>query len=144
MLATARTRQPVHPRMRGERALVISQATLCQRFIPACAGNAGKSRFSAVFWSVHPRMRGERSESPLNPRVASGSSPHARGTPDPPEGRDPHRRFIPACAGNAIFVMTKFLFLSVHPRMRGDRGALGRIRATGAGSSPHARGTRDV
>ena len=73
--------RPVHPRMRGERQTVIDEIMsycgssphargtltpteenqLRERFIPACAGNAGGCSSAEPESSVHPRMRGERS-----------------------------------------------------------------------------------
>ena len=72
--------QPVHPRMRGERAespksvlprsgssphargtLSILVCLVCAgRFIPACAGNAATDKRGKSRKPVHPRMRGER------------------------------------------------------------------------------------
>ena len=115
-------RSPVHPRMRGERALELGElgdaggssphargtppfevpAIGRLRFIPACAGNAMIPSSSYTVPSVHPRMRGERAGYKFLFKHADGSSPHARGTP--PAGLlSPARlRFIPACAGNAL------------------------------------------
>ena len=73
----------VHPRMRGERGgrlpntpspngssphargtpLMPRGAGGRLRFIPACAGNAGRRASARPPESVHPRMRGERSTS---------------------------------------------------------------------------------
>ena len=114
------------------------------RFIPACAGNAVICVLHFGVPPVHPRMRGERSAASFAPDRTRGSSPHARGTPSPDAYRSWQTRFIPACAGNAIFVMTKFLFLSVHPRMRGERFRWLMIPCKCSGSSPHARGTLSI
>ena len=68
------------PRVRG----TLTAATPSRsdvRFIPACAGNAWRSRSTPARRSVHPRVCGERSETA--PRNGSRC------------------RFIPACAGNA-------------------------------------------
>ena len=71
--------------------------------------------------TVHPRMRGERPLTFSHVSDLSGSSPHARGTPILLNTPILNRRFIPACAGNAL----------INPfQGRGETG-----------SSPHARGT---
>ena len=153
--------QPVHPRMRGERS--PSEFPLshrygssphargthgCQqidkggrRFIPACAGNATSSAASRALASVHPRMRGERRAERGRTGSLGCSSPHARGTLSLYALRHSSIRFIPACAGNALFVTMDSSINTVHPRMRGERGAAARAMVDLIGSSPHARGT---
>ena len=154
----------VHPRMRGERVIVpvgdpIARGSsphargtpssagprrLCSRFIPACAGNATAAPYSSRRGSVHPRMRGERLRGQAVDPPPDGSSPHARGTPTSSNLVQHYSRFIPACAGNAASTASGAGFCSVHPRMRGERLARpGGIDMQG-GSSPHARGTRQL
>ena len=108
--------------MRGEREPLLAIDLDVLRFIPACAGNAKTSDLC----KQHP----------------DGSSPHARGTQcRSSAGSDPSR-FIPACAGNAKVADFFRLRMSVHPRMRGERLPNRGQVPPGAGSSPHARGTR--
>ena len=112
-----------------------------RRFIPACAGNATASVSTTATVSVHPRMRGERIVPAADNPVARGSSPHARGTLKLRRLARALRRFIPACAGNAVEDRRAERPPPVHPRMRGERViqlADGRLLI---GSSPHARGT---
>ena len=71
---------------------------------------------------VHPRMRGERGSVAPSRKRRYGSSPHARGTLGVSVVSLGQRRFIPACAGNAIWLV-------MPPPLP-------------PGSSPHARGTR--
>ena len=152
---------PVHPRIRGERRAERGrtgslggssphargtrheddyvQRTL--RFIPACAGNAHALHPRNAPTTVHPRMRGERSQNRQPTGSIRGSSPHARGTPIDGQLSFEKRRFIPACAGNALNIRSLAGSTSVHPRMRGERlNGDGRL-ADSTGSSPHARGT---
>ena len=153
--------QPVHPRMRGERAespksvlprsgssphargtLSILVCLVCAgRFIPACAGNAATDKRGKSRKPVHPRMRGERHKFLGIVLPVAGSSPHARGTliAGPVEHLGP--RFIPACAGNAAQSQSVAHQRTVHPRMRGERSAGGDANVSSYGSSPHARGT---
>ena len=113
------------------------------RFIPACAGNASMRATTRSPQPVHPRMRGERCVTHSMCPAIGGSSPHARGTlPVQPKYFAP-TRFIPACAGNANIVLYSAPFISVHPRMRGERCASCAPPFVLNGSSPHARGTPD-
>ncbi len=111
---------PVHPRMRGEHNIPnLGQLRIrgssphargtpskrlrtanAERFIPACAGNTTPECGPASSCPVHPRMRGEHSTGPSMSIFSSGSSPHARGTPNALAWRLAAERFIPACAGN--------------------------------------------
>ena len=132
---------PVHPRMRGERRIEYARAPVAygssphargpranmrpcrsmSRFITACAGNAADRRAVRDLRAVHPRMRGECPlQLPTN-RVDLGSSPHARGTHSVTSSSSSSRRFIPACAGNAMVRRTAPAMIAVHPRMRGER-----------------------
>ena len=112
-----------------------------RRFIPACAGNAAVRRSGATPGTVHPRMRGERAAAAVAPPEVRGSSPHARGTPQPPAFQALEIRFIPACAGNATRRYCLVRSTPVHPRMRGERNSKLGMRKSSCGSSPHARGT---
>ena len=111
------------------------------RFIPACAGNAGHVPARGAPDPVHPRMRGERAGRAHRARRASGSSPHARGTPPRAPWAGHICRFIPACAGNAARADRFPGLVSVHPRMRGERDTTVIYSLPPVGSSPHARGT---
>ena len=72
-----------------------------------------------------------------------GSSPHARGTQCSIVRTRQNPRFIPACAGNATFQDLADVYMSVHPRMRGERIENAHLSQLIGGSSPHARGTRE-
>ena len=139
--ATRARGSPVHPPMRGERLPCPEQAwphlgssphargTLLgknpqraiERFIPACAGNAPWVRTSGWPRTVHPRMRGERRVSAESIMASIGSSPHTRGTLDPPYPDTEQ--------------------FAVHPRIRGERSAASWMLCVTFGSSPHTRGT---
>ena len=154
----------VHPRMRGERVVIVVPASVLpgssphargtlrilirrkpeKRFIPACAGNACPLFSIGHENPVHPRMRGERVISLRYDGFKGGSSPHARGTPFCTDIQVSPRRFIPACAGNALFVDHDSILNTVHPRMRGERSRYGQECGCYFGSSPHARGTLSV
>ena len=114
-------REPVgsSPHARGTPLGECGQFAIA-RFIPACAGNTGRSR----------------------PYAAGGSSPHARGTlrealrvgvprPVHPRMRGEHR--LPS--------LHDVPCRPVHPRMRGEHVQRVRVIGAACGSSPHARGT---
>jgi len=132
---------PVHPRVRGEQAapagmnspsagssprargtvvfhLVHDKAA---RFIPACAGNSFRACLRPAGPSVHPRVRGEQAFPAAGLRALSGSSPRARGTGLPRQGRHHRHRFIPACAGNSATQSRASDSCTVHPRVRGEQ-----------------------
>ena len=73
--------------------------------------------------------------------MTAGSSPHARGTQARHLGQDQGIRFIPACAGNAVYAASGSVSITVHPRMRGERDIVRAHVNSANGSSPHARGT---
>ena len=113
---------------------------LLDRLIPACAGRAATYFASGSVQAAHPRMRGEGADQYSAPSSRVGSSPHARGgLVIGPDVEHAHR-LIPACAGRAAFVPTRFRGPGAHPRMRGEGLRKGWGRAGGYGSSPHARG----
>ncbi|MCP1633762.1 hypothetical protein J2T35_002212 [Kerstersia gyiorum] len=155
------TREPVHPRMRGEhtcnacrlccprgssphargtRFAHAANGSPC-RFIPACAGNTFIFEKLFVRHTVHPRMRGEHAGPCWTASGRCGSSPHARGTPSRWIASAASARFIPACAGNTRCCPRVEPPTPVHPRMRGEHGSRLAQRPRSGGSSPHARGT---
>jgi len=108
------------PRLRG--TLDPVQIALAElRFIPAPAGNAGRSRPIRPCRPVHPRACGERRLAFAVYRPEAGSSPRLRGTHD--FGFESHglSRFIPAPAGNASRCITSPGHKPVHPRACGER-----------------------
>ncbi len=52
--------------------------------------------------AVHPRVCGERNTAGAVTAAGNGSSPRVRGTRDELLAHRVDRRFIPACAGNAL------------------------------------------
>ena len=68
--------------------------------IPACAGSTELQGEIAEVREDHPRMRGEHDVSYLIGSDGQGSSPHARGAPQPNVRFVKGPRIIPACAGS--------------------------------------------
>ncbi len=114
------------------------------RFIPAGAGNTADSGLSASMISVHPRRRGEHANPPGCELLCLGSSPQARGTLVAGDDHFHERRFIPAGAGNTVFRVYVILYDAVHPRRRGEHFINPARQTRWRGSSPQARGTRQI
>ena len=131
----------VHPRMRGERWTRAAASDRVCGSSPHARGTLWLSIVSRSGTPVHPRMRGERRSCVVMATVVPGSSPHARGTLFLICTQSEHPRFIPACAGNAMFVLARYRSHRVHPRMRGERAVAAQVAPPATGSSPHARGT---
>ena len=91
------------------------------RFIPAWAGNAFQNPSVEQDITVHPRVGGERIISANTSRSETGSSPRGRGTHVSELFGDPNFRFIPAWAGNAVTRYPANSWVSVHPRVGGER-----------------------
>ena len=112
------------------------------RFIPAHAGNTGRSSPSIPIRAVHPRACGEHLNRTAQRSASSGSSPRMRGTHGHRRRRTHLHRFIPAHAGNTIQTPTRSSSASVHPRACGERGKALAPGSARPGSSPRVRGTR--
>ena len=73
-----------------------------------------------------------------------GSSPLARGTRSPRIRVGLEARLIPACAGNTCTAVASRKGTAAHPRLRGEHGVRTAGSKVPSGSSPLARGTRDL
>ena len=155
----------VHPRVRGEHALIRCairrvdgpsprargtpeikfHTSAGARSIPACAGNTRTLSCCARPRAVHPRVRGE----------------HVR----PVSQSQQYQRSIPACAGNTIsspllaalqggpsprargtpvWPRSTTVGSTVHPRVRGEHVSLDLSSSKAVGPSPRARGTQGL
>ena len=150
-----------HPRSRGEHAAMcprvgvafgsspLARGTLpafpgipaSRRLIPARAGNIHSLQPAPPRPSAHPRSRGEHWRKTAIHELANGSSPLARGTYTANKLKNTRARLIPARAGNIPTDPTSVLNAAAHPRSRGEHSLISCLSASGAGSSPLARGT---
>ena len=88
----------------------------------------------------HPRVRGEHTMSARpNPQLW-GSSPRARGAPDPRAGLATGDGIIPACAGSTDSHHQPWWPVGDHPRVRGEHTWARPRLVLRRGSSPRARG----
>jgi len=128
------------PRVRGTR-LKDSEDLCPYRFIPACAGNTSRTRWTRRLSAVHPRVCGEHERTILGCVRLSGSSPRVRGTPGYLAIKEFMHRFIPACAGNTEVWSRCRCETTVHPRVCGEHMGLKNPDCRRIGSSPRVRGT---
>ena len=75
------------------------------------------------------------------PQISVGSSPLTRGTLLFTRLESNYFRFIPAYAGNSIFLQASELLIAVHPRLRGELFTRRKSNVKRVGSSPLTRGT---
>ncbi len=131
-----------HPRSRGEHPLRVCTRASRRWLIPARAGSTS-AQPSALAWpTAHPRSRGEHQVGWKREQAESGSSPLARGAPDPVEARAGRVRLIPARAGSTRRAGGPGTGGPAHPRSRGEHLRLPSVRIAHRGSSPLARGAR--
>ena len=128
------------PLARGTRPPKPSVAR-APRLIPARAGNTSNLIGPRKPVTAHPRSRGEHCVRPVGRLQGCGSSPLARGTLPAEVWTLGGVRLIPARAGNTHPYQGGGLFVSAHPRSRGEHRRRRRAGAPGGGSSPLARGT---
>ena len=126
--------------MRGtpSRIRLVAQA---DRFIPAYAGNALSGIRRSWHKPVHPRVCGERYHYENSYSSKFGSSPRMRGTHIRRSFFCFAHRFIPAYAGNALYLSLASQCRSVHPRVCGERASSVLACLPVSGSSPRMRGT---
>ena len=133
--------QPVHPRIRGERANAWSHFASSRGSSPHTRGTLpAENRVNAPLRFI-PAYAGNATISSLSFLHLLGSSPHTRGTLALANAIRKGDRFIPAYAGNASLFQMTSRRSSVHPRIRGERQSPNGTSIFFPGSSPHTRGT---
>ena len=131
------------PLARGPRA-VIKLEEFITGLIPARAGTTNLPRRVGRGGGAHPRSRGDHSFNLHGEQGVKGSSPLARGTSVPTNGRRRLPRLIPARAGNTRCRSRCHGYWWAHPRSRGEHRTLTLPRLPAEGSSPLARGPPNV
>ena len=135
--------KPVHPRVCGEQSLCASIAAADSGSSPRVRGTEIVGKVIQRPLTVHPRVCGEQRTATLQNTDTFGSSPRVRGTVAENNHDRLVRRFIPACAGNRVQLISHFVSPSVHPRVCGEQADWEFGRGWKAGSSPRVRGTED-
>ena len=136
-------REPGHegssPRVRGKPVLLLD-AGLYARLIPACAGKTGRSSSNTGNRRAHPRVCGENQHVSTDMSRAAGSSPRVRGKrrAGVPDGA--RVGLIPACAGKTRWASMRAAAMRAHPRVCGENFTVAFFRALLMGSSPRVRG----
>ena len=124
--------------------LTVCSDVICQRFIPARAGNIELFYPFHTSPTVHPRTCGEHFNANAPRTRPVGSSPHVRGTCGQEVLHLGHIRFIPARAGNIGQARTAAFCRTVHPRTCGEHNDATGANFWATGSSPHVRGTYNL
>ena len=96
----------VHPRLRGELTKEKATDYLENGSSPLARGTRLQTRSASIRPTVHPRLRGELTCTIFVQVQAIGSSPLARGTRSLAILFQAKDRFIPACAGNSLKMVT--------------------------------------
>ena len=129
------------PRVRGKREESAAQ-TRRRGSIPACAGEARRTRLKTSLIKVYSRVCGGSPGEVALGHAIGGLSPRVRGKPAVRRRKRGQRRSIPACAGEATTHCTTPDSSTVYPRVCGgsssgpvNPGAIG-------GLSPRVRGKR--
>ena len=135
-------RRPVHPRVCGEHFSTSDNTGIATGSSPRLRGTRLRPDVLARGISVHPRVCGEHAVMGQLRRLSPGSSPRLRGTRHQLMAAGAHHRFIPASAGNTVFVSGVSGIWWVHPRVCGEHAPAVRHRGEIAGSSPRLRGTQ--
>ena len=127
------------PRARGEaRSPVLIPAPI--RITPACAGRSGHTSVTSSGSQDHPRVRGEKGFPDLKSAACEGSPPRARGEEIQLEIGQTNPGITPACAGRSWPGPCGTGGRRDHPRVRGEKSAIGSLPKRKMGSPPRARG----
>ena len=127
------------PRVRGNPAAAMD-ADAHHRSIPACAGEPVRPQVRPRPTAVYPRVCGGTLGRSDRPAERGGLSPRVRGNHQTIHQRHPHRRSIPACAGEPPICRPKPSFRWVYPRVCGGTMAGFGQPMMNRGLSPRVRG----
>ena len=131
-----------HPRIRGEHRMARTPHQEQHGIIPAYAGSTPSARDWPSPRGDHPRIRGEHVATVRGLAWPRGSSPHTRGALLTRIVDAEHAGIIPAYAGSTSPSECISVFMSDHPRIRGEHTRPMPGRAAPPGSSPHTRGAQ--
>ena len=127
------------PRVRGNPAPRMPIG-ICDRSIPACAGEPWADRSAAVRKEVYPRVCGGTLTTTLWTGLPMGLSPRVRGNRRHSAGSICAGGSIPACAGEPLSARAGYRQSPVYPRVCGGTGLELRRRPRTPGLSPRVRG----
>ena len=120
----------------GERATLNTG-----RFIPAGAGNSSPAGAPRPASAVYPRRCGEQRHLERIAVAPAGLSPQVRGTDRRETWGRGAFRFIPAGAGNSIWIQNNSPISTVYPRRCGEQCEYRDHQGVALGLSPQVRGT---
>ncbi len=131
------------PRVRGNRAHRL-RMDVCQRSIPARAGEPRCEARNHRAFAVYPRACGGTGDRPFLIPPAAGLSPRVRGNRMTLTSPGATLGSIPARAGEPRASAVQSLRSSVYPRACGGTSWRRRSRSSSLGLSPRVRGNRAV
>ncbi len=129
------------PQARGAQLLEVFGLGV-HGLIPAGAGSTLAPAARRTRWAAHPRRRGEHASASSTTNALGGSSPQARGAPQPARGTSRRVGLIPAGAGSTPAPSSTRRAPTAHPRRRGEHASSATSMRWQGGSSPQARGAR--
>ena len=127
------------PRVRGNQ-VTLGGETMTKRSIPACAGEPQRVWARMGVHEVYPRVCGGTLMAPVTARPIEGLSPRVRGNLNGPCHSAPHRRSIPACAGEPCACRARRCRVTVYPRVCGGTEPEPNAERSPMGLSPRVRG----
>ena len=134
---TAFTGSPPHMRGKGNAQLL---SAVYERITPAYAGKSYCEYTNLGLSKDHPRICGEKPPAVAFLGSVSGSPPHMRGKAKDAINAVSAVRITPAYAGKRPRRSTWAQPCTDHPRICGEKKALGPFTSSSRGSPPHMRG----
>ena len=112
----------------------------CKRITPACAGKRTIQQFLPSACWDHPRVCGEKCGNFDRDGLVTGSPPRVRGKVQGRYKNDVNFRITPACAGKSMHTLLTSAAVRDHPRVCGEKEAVGQHQCRIGGSPPRVRG----
>ena len=138
--SSAKTFLRNHPRVCGEKPVVIAVWTAPQGITPACAGKSPERRSECHSHRDHPRVCGEKVSFQGAARRIKGSPPRVRGKGKLRQCYRLAAGITPACAGKSTRGTDAGKPCQDHPRVCGEKTTEAAAAMEALGSPPRVRG----
>ena len=133
-----------HPRVRGEHTRDDRLRKRQRGSSPRARGARSRPYGERAGVGIIPACAGSTPAPDLGDREAAGSSPRARGARRRARPATRRRGIIPACAGSTVCSRCSASRCRDHPRVRGEHSMPRLTASSEKGSSPRARGAREL